>query len=1550
MKYSQRLILLAVGIAISLSAQSANAECPPAYVFTGEAAADQFGWSLSGAGDVNNDGFDDLIVGAPFNDAGGGEAGRAYVYSGQSGTRLYTFTGEGPFDRFGISVSGAGDVNNDGYDDLIVGAPFVGGNVGRAYVYSGQSGALLHTFTGEAVMDDFGISVSSAGDVNDDGFDDVIVGATRGGGGNAGRAYVYSGQGGALLHTFTGEAAEDRFGYSVSGAGDVNNDGFDDLIVGANYNNAGGARAGRAYVYSGQSGALLYTFTGETAYDLFGESVSGAGDVNNDGYDDLIVGAAGNDAGGSNAGRAYVYSGQSGALLYTFTGEAAGDQFGRSVSGAGDVNNDGFDDLIVGAYFNDAGGGFAGRAYVYTCESGFCDGFDGLFCDDFEDEVITDWQVLAGSCTWSESDGILSTSDPCTEPCMEQWCIQTVGDQSWDNYVFEAKVRGNSGVDKVLVFRVQDANNYYAVNLRSDYPTPGIDQLTFDKMENGVYNADIATADYSSENGVWYHLKVACADNSFKVYVADILVLEHTDNDNPYYTGGIGVACWTGLEGNCDISFDDVAVTYPTTPHIHLNPTELSFEATQNGPLPTPQTLVISNVCGGTLDWYIDEQISWLDIDPYYGTSNYQEITVSINTTSLDPGTYNEVMTVTSSNADNSPQTVMVELNITAGPHIELYPTSLTFEAVEGGSNPADQTFTITNTGGGTLDWSVSDDQAWLAVNPTSGVSNSAVIDVFVDISGLTAGTYNTTITVASANADNSPQTVTVALNITTGPHIELNPTDLSFTAAQYGTLPDDQMFTINNTGGGTLDWYVDEQISWLDIDPYYGTSNYQEITVTINTTSLDPGTYNEVMTVTSSNADNSPQVVSVTYQVYNPDGTPAELAQYDFIKDRLENLKIDLFPGFNIPVVNNYEMEDANSFVDNVIRPGYPTEIQLETFQRLLMAVKIVNAGYRYMPDVADPLPETDEVRGAEELWDLGSKNTVTAVISGVTLLTLFDKMGSKLFSKLIKKAVNLILDALTQLKRLIPNEDARRTFDAIATALKGVVSATLTEGNCVICILTQPPVRVALDEIAISSFHVPKTQEALDNAGDWSTTYSYTNDLASAETMFQQRWTAIKNITDQSIVLIVQYEEHVDAAELANDLQELWDAVADGPWEVLKKAVKLIGKLLGIQDVWWSIKAAGEAIATASTIPHEVVWGTYDIFYSDKMEAPYSAEGAIRGNLNPWREETTSGSNKSIPIELEAYNEHSLSLIAAIQSSDSVMIFEEAESLLVAIDDVTELFQLYSYELTSRADSAWTQFPGFDTVLATADAATTRAQLCLAQSYFIALGVQWNPYDSEFNSMSITALDSATVDLEQSWWTVDSVQQLLSGVPAVPTLILIPEQDYFIVSRDSQFVINYVVTNIGDDSAVGVYARAFQVEGITIHSTDSITLADISPGDSIPISFSVSLDSVADPTTYYQTSLFDVAAYASNGTGSQVTVIVTAPTYWCGDVDASGAVNVADLTYLVDYLFFEGSPPPVMEAANVDGEGGINVADLTYLVDYLFFGGPDPICGPIE
>ena len=152
----------------------------------------------------------------------------------------------------------------------------------------------------------------------------------------------------SVLHTFDGESADDYLGVSVSGAGDVNRDGFADLICGA----YGYGWVGAAYVFSGVDGSILYTFVGDSTNDYFGYSVSGAEDVNGDGFPDFIVGAFGADINGKNSGRARVFSGLDGSVLYTFDGDSKFDNFGWSVSGAGDVNGDGFGDLIVGAPFD----------------------------------------------------------------------------------------------------------------------------------------------------------------------------------------------------------------------------------------------------------------------------------------------------------------------------------------------------------------------------------------------------------------------------------------------------------------------------------------------------------------------------------------------------------------------------------------------------------------------------------------------------------------------------------------------------------------------------------------------------------------------------------------------------------------------------------------------------------------------------------------------------------------------------------------------------------------------------------------------------------------------------------------------------------------------------------------------------------------------------------------------------------------------------------------------------------------------------------------------
>jgi hypothetical protein len=334
---------------------------------TGETTNNYFGYRVSDAGDVNNDGYDDVIVGAlGYNSY----TGRAYIYYGSSSmdsTADVTLTGETIYNIFGFSVSSAGDVNNDGYDDLIVGAFGYNSYRGRAYIYYGgnsMDNTPDITMTGEATDNRFGYSVSDAGDMNDDSYNDVIVGACYYNS-SKGRTYIYYG-GSSMDNTsdviMTGEGTYNAFGNVVSGAGDVNNDGYDDVIVGAyRYN----SNTGRAYIYYGgnlMDSTVDIIINGKGIGDEFGRAVSSAGDVNNDGYDDIIVGGPGYS---SYTGRAYIYYGGSSVdstADVTMTGEGTGNYFGWSVSSAGDVNNNGYDDVIVGAYLYNSN---QGRAYIY---------------------------------------------------------------------------------------------------------------------------------------------------------------------------------------------------------------------------------------------------------------------------------------------------------------------------------------------------------------------------------------------------------------------------------------------------------------------------------------------------------------------------------------------------------------------------------------------------------------------------------------------------------------------------------------------------------------------------------------------------------------------------------------------------------------------------------------------------------------------------------------------------------------------------------------------------------------------------------------------------------------------------------------------------------------------------------------------------------------------------------------------------------------------------------------------------------------------------------
>lgn len=334
---------------------------------------DRVGEAVAMAGDMDNDGIPDILVGADFvNSLGFTRNGAVFVYSGATGGLIRQFHGTADHQHFGVAVASAGDIDLDGFDDILIGSPDASplglNNAGMIDIFSGATGVNLLHIDGTVDSGYFGQSMANCGDIDGDGIPDFIVGES-GFNNEAGRVLVYSGLSGTTLWVIDGQA-DDVCGFSVSAAGDLDADGTPDFLVSSPVASSGTFNEnGEVTAYSGATGSVLLQLTGNEDETYFGNSVSGGFDVNDDGTPDIIVGApfATNPSGFNSAGKAVVYSGLNGQVLHQVFGAALGDNLGQSCALVGDANGDRFGDFIVGASRFDAGGlADAGSALVFS--------------------------------------------------------------------------------------------------------------------------------------------------------------------------------------------------------------------------------------------------------------------------------------------------------------------------------------------------------------------------------------------------------------------------------------------------------------------------------------------------------------------------------------------------------------------------------------------------------------------------------------------------------------------------------------------------------------------------------------------------------------------------------------------------------------------------------------------------------------------------------------------------------------------------------------------------------------------------------------------------------------------------------------------------------------------------------------------------------------------------------------------------------------------------------------------------------------------------------
>jgi hypothetical protein len=804
--------------------------------------------TVSGAGDVNGDGFDDIIVGQPLISSNGDRSGKVWLHFGKAtgwrtGYKLWdanaSFIGEGGVNFAGYYISEAGDVNGDGFDDFLIGA-YGNSNYssfgGKCYLIFGKSSgwemdvdlsSVNASFYGERSNAYLG-KVAAAGDVNGDNYDDFLLGAWRDreNGPVSGQTYLFLGkasgwQGNTSVTnadaSFHGEHANDMSARALDGAGDVNGDGLDDIIVGSRYNDDTDGDAGEAYILFGKrtgwsmdtnlsdaNVTLLADYSNEEA----GRCVAGVGDVNGDGYDDVMVGAPRYGELPGTSGRVFLVLGRgtgwSKSISLTdaaviFLGEEPGSMTGEAIAGGGDINGDGYDDVVVGAPEIRTTVTNGGKVYL-------------IFPD-------------ANTPLTSVSSVTLYSDEDYTKEATSAYMNTTI-------YVRVTGTGGNASRADITVVRVtSDSTSPVGFLLRLQ--ETGINTNTFE----GSFRLGIRT----HERYRWIGTDLGDLVN----------VTSITD-----------VQKWDSLW----VTARPVISNKPT----HLDATEdVSFEYT----LIVDEGIIASTVGTSNANW-----LNWNSTNlSLYGTP-----------TNLDVGTYWMFINVSDEfgNGDEVNFTITV---INAPPEITGTPP---VTATEDELWSFD--FDSTDDGQGNITWNMITSASWLAINSTHGIilgtpSNDNVGPHWVNVS-VNDGNNGSAFIIFSLevlNVNDAPSIITDAL-----PDAK---EDVAYSFQINASDPDKE---------DTEHWSMDTDADWLEIDAetgtLFGTPSNDDVgsfNVTITITDSGDASASKTLTLSVVNVNNLPEILTeditsaeedepyrVVYEATDPDF--GETLSWTFISD----------------------------------------------------------------------------------------------------------------------------------------------------------------------------------------------------------------------------------------------------------------------------------------------------------------------------------------------------------------------------------------------------------------------------------------------------------------------------------------------------------------------------------------------------------------------------------------------------------------------------------------------------------------------------------------